>query len=189
MPPSDDHHRINARQRREIDQIGQKCHFNLAPPPRSLDEITTGKFVSLTYFIDQFDWKYSDLDVVDRREIEHLAAEDFWCYIVKSDEPLEKPGNLSAVTVAKAIEYGVNLLGSFIEAYVGSLGKEAEAEAHFGKMAQAALELARSSFATVPEEHNWYKHFHLLMQHPVIKVGVQIAAWHHYRLPEDLFST
>jgi hypothetical protein len=84
---------------------------NLAPPPRFLDEITTGKFVSLTYFIDQFDWKYSDLDVVDRREIEHLAAEDFWWYIVKSDEPLEKPGNLSAVTVAKAIEYGVNLLG------------------------------------------------------------------------------
>ena len=81
------------------------------------------------------------------------------------------------------------LLGSFIEAYVGSLGKEAETEAHFGKMAQAALELARSSFATVPEDHNWYKHFHLLMQHPVIKVGVQIAAWHHYRLPEDLFST
>jgi len=131
MPSSDDQHRLNARQRREIDQIGQKFHFNLAPPPSSLDEITTGpKFVSLTDFIEQFDWEYSDLDIVDRREIKHLAAENFWPYIGKSEVPLEEPGHLSAVTVAKGIEYGVNLLGCFIEGYVGSnqaLGKEAEA--------------------------------------------------------------
>src|SRR6201987_1043426 len=75
----DDQHRLNARQRREIDEIGQKFHFNLAPPPSSLDEITTGpKFVSLTDFIEHFDWKYSDLDIVDRREIKHLDAENFW---------------------------------------------------------------------------------------------------------------
>src|SRR4029077_11327615 len=88
------------------------------------------------------------------------------------------------------IEYGVNLLGCFIEGYVGSnqaLGKEAEA--HFGKMTQAAVDLARGSFATCSEEHNWYEHFELLMRHPVINAGVQIAAWHHYRLPEDLLST
>ena len=84
----------------------------------------------------------------------------------------------------------MNLLGCFIEGYVGSnqaLGKEAEA--HFGKMTQAALEFARGSFATCSEEHNWYEHFQLLMRHPVINAGVQIAAWHHYRLPEDLLST
>jgi hypothetical protein len=39
-----------------------------------LDEITTGpKFVSLTDFIEQFDWQYADLDIVDRRKIKHLA--------------------------------------------------------------------------------------------------------------------
>jgi len=191
MPSSDDQHRLNARQRREIDQIGQKFHFNLAPPPSSLDEITTGpKFVSLTDFIEQFDWEYSDLDIVDRREIKHLAAENFWRYIGKSEVPLEEPGHLSAVTVAKGIEYGVNLLGCFIEGYVGSnQALSEEAEAHFGKMTQAALEFARGSFATCSEEHNWYEHFQLLMRHPVINAGVQIAAWHHYRLPEDLLST
>src|ERR1700739_2952973 len=147
MPSSDDqHHRLNARQRRKIEQIGQKFHFNLAPPPSSLDEITTGpKFVSLTDFIEQFDWEYSDLDIVDRRWIKHLAAENFWPYIAKSEVPLEEPGHISAVTVAKGIEYGVNLLGCFIEGYVGSnqaLGKEA----HFGKMNQAALEFGRGTF-------------------------------------------
>ena len=192
MPRSDDqHHRLNARQRREIDQIGQKLHFNLAPPPSSLDEITTGpKFVSLTDFIEQFDWEYSDLDIVDRREIKNLDAENFWPYIGKSEVPLEEPGHLSPVTVAKGIEYGVNLLGCFIEGYVGSnqaFGKEAEA--HFGKLTRGALDLARGSFATCSEEHNWYEHFELLMRHPVINAGVQIAAWHHYRLPEDLLST
>jgi len=75
MESSDDQHRLNSRQRREIDQIGQKFHFNLAPPPSSLDKITTGpKFVSLTDFIEQFDCEYSDLDIVDRREIKHLDA-------------------------------------------------------------------------------------------------------------------
>jgi hypothetical protein len=58
-----------------------------------------------------------------------------------------------------------------------------------GPPLQAALEFARGSFATCSEEHNWYEHFQLLMRHPVINAGVQIAAWHHYRLPEDLLST
>jgi hypothetical protein len=88
MPSSDNQYRLNSRQRREIDQIGEKFHFNLAPPPRSLDEITTcTKFVSLTDFIDGFGWQYSDLDIVDRREIKHLAAENFWPYIAKSEVP------------------------------------------------------------------------------------------------------
>ena len=72
--------------------------------------------------------------------------------------------------------------------YVGSkegLGKDAA----FGKIAQASLEFARGSFATCSDELNWYEHFQLLMRHPVINAGVQIAAWHHFRLPEDLFST
>jgi hypothetical protein len=67
MPSSDEQHRLNSRQRLEIDQIGQKDHFNLAAPPSSLDEITTGlKFLSLTDFIERFHWEYSDLDIVDR---------------------------------------------------------------------------------------------------------------------------
>ena len=70
-----------------------------------------------------------DLDIVDRREIKNLDGENFWRYIGKSDVQLEGRGHLSPVTVAKAIEYGVNLLRSFIEGYVGSnqaLCKEAD---------------------------------------------------------------
>src|SRR6266436_1192941 len=78
MPNSADQHRLNARQRREIDQLDKKFHFNLAPPPSSLDEITTGrKFLSLTDFIEQFDWEYSDVDIVDRREIKHWLRRIF----------------------------------------------------------------------------------------------------------------
>jgi hypothetical protein len=189
MPSSDNQYRLNSRQRREIDQIGQKFHFNLAPSPRSLEEITTcPKLVSLTDFIEGFDWQYSDLDIVDRREIKPLDPENFWRYIGKSEVPLEEPGHLSAVTVAKGVEYGVNLLGSFIEGYVGS-NQASGKDADFAKMTRSALAFARGSFATCSEEHNWYEHFQLLMRHPVINAGVQIAAWHHYRLPEDLLST
>ena len=82
----------------------------------------------------------------------------------------------------------MNLLGSFLEGYIGSNQALAK-DAAFGKIAQASLEFARGSFATCSEEHNWYEHFELLMRHPVINAGVQIAAWHRYRLPEDLLST
>jgi hypothetical protein len=122
---------------------------DLALLPSSLDEITTGpKFVSLTDFIEQLDWEYSDLDIVDRREIKHLDAEDFWRYVGKSEVPLQEPGHLSPVTVAKGIEYGVNLLGFFIEGYVGS-NQSLDKEADFGKMTRGALEFARGTFAKV----------------------------------------
>jgi hypothetical protein len=111
-------------------RLAQSSNFNLAPPPSSFDEITTcPKFVSLTDFIEGFGWQYSNLDIVDRREIKPLDPENFWRYIGKSEVPLEESDHLSAVTVAKGIEYGANLLGSFIEGYVGSnqaLGKEAD---------------------------------------------------------------
>jgi hypothetical protein len=88
MESSEDQYRLNARQRREIDEIGRKFRFNLAPPPGSLDEITTGpKFLFLADFIEDFDWKYSDLDIVDRLEIKHLALESFW-----HDEPYHPIG-------------------------------------------------------------------------------------------------
>ena len=82
----------------------------------------------------------------------------------------------------------MSLLGCFIEAYIGSkhaLGKLAD----FSRMTRGALEYARGTFAACSEEHNWYEHFQLLMRHPVINAGVQIGAWHRYRLPEDLLST
>jgi hypothetical protein len=184
------HHPLNPKQQQEINRIGQTSHFNLAPPPTSWDEVTKRPhYVSLTNFIDQTDWTYSDLDIVDRREIQCLADEDVWCYIVQSDIRLDQPGHLSAVTVAKAIQYGVNLLGVFIEIYLGQnqqLGKDTETS--FGKMADAALELASRTFASCPSEHNWYEHFQLLIEHPVINAGVQIAAWNQYRLPDPLLE-
>ena len=103
-----------------------------------------------------------------------MDLEDFWRYMGKSEVPIEESGHLSPVTIAKGIEYGVSLLGCFIEGYVGSnqgLGKEAD----FGKMTRGALEFARGTFATCSGEHNWYEHFELLMRHPVINAGVQIA--------------
>src|ERR1700751_5190495 len=149
MPGSNDKLRLNSRQRREIDQIGQKFHFNLAPPPSSLDEITTGpKFVSLTDFIEQFDWEYSDLDIADRLEVKHLDGENFWRYIGKSEVPLEEPGHLSPVTVAACIEYGVNLFTRILYRRIRRLKPGLGKEADLGKMTRGALEFARGTFAT-----------------------------------------
>ena len=97
------------------------------------------------------------------------------------------PGSVRGV-LSNGHPYRDSLLGCFIEAYAGSkqgLGKEGD----FGTMTHAALEFARGTFAACSDEHNWYEHFQLLMKHLVINAGIQIAAWHRYRLPEDLLST
>jgi hypothetical protein len=62
----------------------------------------------------------------------------FWRYMGKSNVSLEEPGHLSPVTVAKAIEYGVSLLGFFIEGYVGS-NQALDKDADFGKMTRGVL--------------------------------------------------
>jgi hypothetical protein len=69
--------------------------------------------------------------------------------------PVAEPGHLSPVTVAKGIEYGVNLLGSFIEGYVGSnqlLGKEADfakiTRAPWSSRAAVSLSVRRSITGT-----------------------------------------
>jgi hypothetical protein len=51
-----------------------------------------------------------------------------------------------------------------------------------------ALGKLDAAWLSVPEEATFRLHFQMLMRHPVINAGVQIAAWHHYRLPEDLLS-
>jgi hypothetical protein len=59
------------------------------------------------------------LDIIDRREIKSLGAETFWPYIGESEVPLEEPGHLSPVTVAKLIELGVTMVGMWIESLYG----------------------------------------------------------------------
>ena len=171
---------LNAKQRREIDRIDQKLHYNLALPPSSVDEITrAAKFVSLTDFIEQSDWEYSDLDIIDRREIKSLSAETFWPYIGESEVPLEEPGHLSPVTVAKLIELGVTMVGMWIET------QPAASQVFSGTDFPASvIEWALgTAWMNVPEEANFALHFQMLMRHPVINAGVRQASWHQYRLP------
>ena len=88
----------------------------------------------------------------------------------------------------KTVSGDASLLGSFIEAYIAS-NPALDKDANFGTMTHASLEFARGAFSTCSGEYNWYEHFQLLMRHPVMKAGVQIAAWHHYRFPEDLAAS
>jgi hypothetical protein len=71
---------LNAVQRRMIDSLSQRQPLNLAPPPKSLEDTTirAGKFISLTAFIEDSDWDYAALDIVDRLEIRSFSIEDFW---------------------------------------------------------------------------------------------------------------
>jgi len=60
------------------------------------------------------------LDIVDRCEIKHLAAEDFWRYWLNLGCRWKSLAAFRRSQWTKDLEYGVSLLGCFIEAYVGS---------------------------------------------------------------------
>ena len=68
------------------------------------------KFVSLTVFIQKSNWSYAALDIVNKWEIKSLATEDFWHFVGGSERPLEEPGHLSAVTVAKDRTTTINVM-------------------------------------------------------------------------------
>ena len=128
------------------------------------------------------DWEYSDLDIIDRREIKVLATEQFWEHVAESGTPVQEPGHLSPVTVAKVIVLGVEMVGMFIEG--GPKASEFSSGPDFpARVIEWALGELDVAWRSVPERVNFRLHFQELMKHPVINAGVRLASWHLYRLP------
>ena len=101
--------------------------------------------------------------------------------------PLEEPSHLSPVTVAKLIVLKVDMVGMWIE--LQPVGSQLFSGSDFpSAVIDWALGKLDAAWLNVPEEVNFRVHFQMLMRHPVIEAGVRIAAWRHYRLPEDLLS-
>jgi len=74
MRSSDDQYQLNPRQRREIDQLSQKLHFNLAPPPSSLDEMAyPGILCDLRWFRQMQQRTASTLAVMGMVKISELS--------------------------------------------------------------------------------------------------------------------
>jgi hypothetical protein len=167
---------LNTVQRRMIDSLSQRQPLNLAPPPKSLEDTTirAGKFISLTAFIEDSDWDYAALDIVDRLEIRRFSIEDFWRCFGESVLPIESPRQLSPVTVAKLTE----LVGVFFEYHLGRVGRE---DLRSERLIEWGLNTRPRD---CPDEINFLVHFRMMMKHPVINVGVRNAAWNHYRLPD-----
>ena len=100
---------VTAEQATEINRIDFKYSYNFGPPPNPASKATLAEFIR-----DQAaEYPYAALDLVDKLKLDSFGPESFDRHIDRN--MMATPGHLSAVTVAKLIQYCLLILESEAE--------------------------------------------------------------------------
>jgi len=97
----------------EINRIHFNFPYNFGPAPRPGTKTTLAEFVRDC----ESEFPYAIQDLVDKLKLETFGAESFDHHIDR--QLLATPGHLSAVTVAKLIQYCLLILESEAEILAG----------------------------------------------------------------------
>jgi hypothetical protein len=100
---------VTPEQATVISRIHFKYSYNFAPPPRPGLKATLAEFIR----DQETEFPYAALDLVDKLQLDSFGAESFARHLDKN--MLATPGHLSAVTVAKLIQYCLLILESEAE--------------------------------------------------------------------------
>jgi hypothetical protein len=97
---------VTVEQATEINRIHFKYSYNFGPPPKPETKATLAEFIR----DQETEYPYAALDLVDKLKLDCLGAESFDRHIDRN--LLATPGHLSAVTVARLIQYCLLILES-----------------------------------------------------------------------------
>jgi hypothetical protein len=100
---------VTAEQVTEINRIHFKYSYNFGPPPNPGSKATLAEFIR----DQEAEYPYAALDLVDKLKLDSFGPESFDRHIDRN--MLATPGHLSAVTVAKLIQYCLLILESEAE--------------------------------------------------------------------------
>ncbi len=100
---------VTAEQATEINRIHFKYAYNFGPPPSPESKATLAEFIR----DQEAEYPYAALDLVDKLKLDSFGPESFDRHIDRN--MLATPGHLSAVTVAKMIQYCLLILESEAE--------------------------------------------------------------------------
>ena len=100
---------VTTEQATEINRIHFNYPYNFSPAPNPETKTTLAEFIR----DQEAEYPYAALDLIDKLELDSFGAESFNLHIDRN--LLATPGYLSAVTVAKMIQYCLLILESEAE--------------------------------------------------------------------------
>jgi hypothetical protein len=166
----------------EINRISFNFPYNFAPAPKHETKLTLAEFVRDS----ASEFPYSIRDLVDKLKLDCFSAESFDRHIDRAF--LAIPGHLSAVTVAKLVQYCLQILESEAEILLWrriDRGVQGMPDANDIANAVAAKANRYKSPDQVPE-YDHVGQFLAAVKHPVVGKAVSNAAINRWGASEKI---
>ena len=171
---------VTTEQATEISRIHFNYPYNFSPAPNPETKTTLAEFIR----DQEAEYPYAALDLIDKLELDSFGAESFDLHIDRN--LLATPGYLSAVTVAKMIQYCLLILESEAELILWQRidrGVTSMPDAQDIANASAAKVNQYKDRDNIPE----YDHTTQLLaavKHPIVGKGVSYAAINRWGMSE-----
>jgi hypothetical protein len=173
---------VTDQQVTEINRLHFVFPYNFAPAPRPETKTTLAEFVRDC----ESEFPYAIQDLIDKLKLDSLSAESFDHHIDRN--LLATPGHLSAVTVAKLIQYGLLILESeaeMISREGPNLGTAGMPDAQ--EIAQAvAVKVNRYKNRSKIPEYAHVEQFLSAVKHPIVARAVSNAAINRWGVNESV---
>ena len=171
---------VTAQQATEINRIHFKYSYNFGPPPNPETKATLAEFIR----DQEAEYPYAVLDLVDKLKLDSFGAESFDRHLDRN--LLSTPGHLSAVTVAKLIQYCLLILESEAELVMWQRTDRGVLSMPDAQDIANAIAIKANRYKDrdpIPE----YDHIAQLLaavQHPIVGKGVSNAAINRWGLSD-----
>jgi hypothetical protein len=166
----------------EINRISFNFPYNFAPAPKPETKLTLAEFVRDS----ACEFPYSIRDLVDKLKLDCFSAESFDRHIDRAF--LAIPGHLSAVTVAKLVQYCLQILESEAEIlFWHRIDRGVQGMPDANDIANAVA--AKANRYKSPDQVPEYDHvgqFLAAVKHPVVGKAVSYAAINRWGASEKI---
>ena len=171
---------VTAEQATEIHRIHFKYSYNFGPPPKPETKATLAEFIR----DQEAEYPYAALDLIDKLKLDAFGAESFDRHIDRN--LLATPGHLSAVTVAKLIQYCLLILESEAEMVMcrrtdKGVTTMPDAQDIADAIAMKANQYKRRD--KIPE-YDYVAQLLAAVKHPIVGKGVSSAAINRWGISE-----
>lgn len=175
-----------------IDAIGFGYPYDFAPPSPNFFGQKKREGWRLSKLMDKQNFPFAGLDIVDKLEIEAFDIDGFYQYV--NLDRIHVPGEISAITAAKATKYCLEILACECNYKLHSWFDGAQKQLKIADLAADKLirgvrrQAKEWEEAEMAESINIYQHFVGAVRHPVISQAVWNAAVNRWGLSKDAHS-
>lgn len=171
---------VTAEQATEINRIHFEYSYNFGPPPNPEAKATLAEFIR----DQEAEYPYAALDLVDKLKLDSFGPESFDRHIDRN--MMATPGHLSAVTVAKLIQYCLLILESEAEMVRWQRTDRGMTSVPDAQDIANAIAIKANRYKDrdkIPE-FDYIAQFLAAVKHPIVGKGVSSAAINRWGMSE-----